>query len=90
MTEVKDSSLPTLGSVRILLKGSTEMYVSIDEYTDHTPQNHRNSLDSINPVISDDTSDNPVIELSDFIDESQHVFVKARSLLMEHPSILNT
>jgi hypothetical protein len=66
------------------------MYVSIDKYADHAPQNNRNSLDSINPVTSDHTSDNPVIDLSHFIDESQHMFVKVRLLLMEYPSILNT
>jgi hypothetical protein len=63
MTKVKDSGQPTIGLVKILPSGSTNMYVSIDEYTDHALWNNRNSLDSINLVMSDDTSDNPVIEL---------------------------
>jgi hypothetical protein len=36
MTEVKERVLLTIGLVKILLEGSsTDMYMSIDKYTDH-------------------------------------------------------
>jgi hypothetical protein len=64
--------------------------VSIDGYADHAPQNSRNLLDSTNTIMYDDASDNLVIELSHCIDDSQHIFAKAKSLLMEQQSIFNT
>jgi hypothetical protein len=59
MTKVKESTLLTIRSVKILLEGSIDMHVSLDKYIDHTLWNNGNSLDSTNPVTSDNTSDNP-------------------------------
>jgi hypothetical protein len=84
MTDIKDSVPLTIESVKILPEGSIDMHASIDEYTDCAPWTNRNSLDSTNPVMSNNALDNPVIELSHFIDDSQYIFVKEESLLMEH------
>jgi hypothetical protein len=74
----------------MLPEGSIDMHVSIDKSSGCTPWNNINSLDSTNPVTSDDISDNPVIELSHFIDDLQLIFAKAKSLLMEHMLIIQT
>jgi hypothetical protein len=75
-------------SVTIQPLRSIKTHTSIDGYVDYAFCDHNNSTGSQN-LASNDAVEHSVIKLSYFLDDSQQIFAKAKSLLMEHPSLNN-